>query len=283
MELLCEKEGVYVQSILDKLQSVSWASELLRRINERGGITNNNKSLLFEARFAYELFKRDMTVQYEYPAGIGDSTVEFRISNSREWLIELVSVCESDGMKLATETQGPFTTMFLSSSNLQTDKLDSECAIEQQKQTEEHEMIIAQYKIGEKVLSRGKPTKFPIPNNAIHAILVDMRGYIGLGGDGIDYRQIAYGPDGVPRKYKELIHYWENKPIRGLFEKLSMHPSRAASLLQSRIHLLGFISEKEYRENEIIEKAYWLPNPFLVSSELEEEIKNNSPLWESRA
>jgi hypothetical protein len=149
-----------------------------------------------------------------------------------------------------------------------------------QKQSEEAEMITVQHKIGEKVFADGQPTKFPCSTNTIHAILVDMRGYLGAGGDWIDYRQIAYGPDGVPSDRKELIHCWEGKPIRGLFENLERHPAKAAALLQNRIHLLGFIAEKEYRENEIADKVYWLPNPHLVSTAIDVEIKQTNPLSE---
>jgi hypothetical protein len=269
---LSEKEGKYTARVLKELQAVGWASALLRRIDERGGIITSNQPLLFEARFAYELFRRGRQVQYEYPAGVGASTIEFRIANSKEWLIELVSVRESEGMRLATKTSGNFFSIVLSSLNLK------KTAREEQKQSEEAEMITAQHKIGEKVLVRGQPTKFPCPGGAIHAILVDMRGYIGKGGDRIDYRQIAYGPDGVPPDRKELIHYWEDKPIRGLFETLDKHPAKAAALLQERVHLLGFIAEKEYRENEIADNAYWLPNAGLVRPALEEEIKRSFPL-----
>ena len=274
---LSEKEGKYAAHVVNELRTVCWASALLRRIDERGGITASNQPLLFEARFAYELFRRGRHVEYEYPAGVGASTIEFRISNSKEWLIELVSVSESDGMRLATHTFGNRFSTFLSSVNLK------KTARAEQKQSEEAEMITAQHKIGEKVLTRGQPTKFPCPAGAVHAILVDMRGYIGQGGDSIDYRQIAYGPDGVPSDRRELIHHWEDKPIRGLFETLNKHPAKAAALLQERVHLLGFVAEKEYRENEIADKAYWLPNPRLVPPPLEEEIKRDFPLFEKCA
>lgn len=272
---LSEKEGIYTARVLKELQTVGWASLLLRRIDEQGGIIAVNQSLLFEARFAYELFRRGKQVQYEYAAGVGASTVEFRTSNSKDWLIELVSVRESDGVRLATNTSDRSFSMRLSSINLKKTTRD------EQKQSEEAEMITAQHKIGEKVLARGQPTKFPRPSGAIHAILVDMRGYIAKGGDKIDYRQIAYGPDGVPSDRRELIHYWENKPIRGLFEKIDEHPAKAAALLQERIHLLGFIVETEFREMEIADKAYWLPNPHLVLPALEDEIKQTFPLSES--
>ena len=98
---LSEKEGEYTTRILRELQAAAWAARLLKRIDETGGVKTSNKPLLFEARFAYELFRRNLQVGYEYPAGIGASTIEFRVSNSKEWLIELVSVRESEGLRMA--------------------------------------------------------------------------------------------------------------------------------------------------------------------------------------
>lgn len=283
IDWLCEREGVYVTHVLDKLRQVPWASELLKRIDEGGGVVARNKPLLFEARLAYELSKTKLEIQYEFPAGVGDSTIEFKISDTREWLIELVSVCESDGIKQATKTSGNTFSTLLTSDNLIKRNSENSVPIERQKQSVEAEMITAQHKIVEKVFSRGNPTKFPIPSNAIHGILIDMRGYLGHGGDRVDYRQIAYGPNGVPDDIKEQILYWEGEPIRGLFEKIDSHSAKAATLLQERVHLLGHIAESEYREYEIIEKAYWLMNPFLVSSELEDKLKRTFPLWKSHA
>ncbi|HRL77558.1 MAG TPA: hypothetical protein PLC86_17835 [Candidatus Accumulibacter phosphatis] len=250
---------------------VDWASPLLQRISERGGVTSDNMPLLFEARFAYELFRRGLRVQYEYPAGVEDSTIEFRIEDSREWLVELVSIRKSEGVRKATKKDGDSFHMVLSSLNLKKGTRD------ETKQSEEAEMITAQHKIGEKVLAGIRPTKFPCPRSSMHAILVGMRGYIGAGGDWIDYRQIAYGPDGVPANRQALIHYWEERPIRGLFEKIKNHPARAAGLLQERIHLLGFVAEKDCAENENANRAYWLPNPHLVTAVMQVEIQKTFP------
>lgn len=273
---LSSKEVEYTTRILKELQAVGWASPLLSKIEKDGGITVANQPLLFEARFAYELFRRDKLVQYEYSAGVDDSKIDFRITNSKEWLIELVSVRESEGMQSATEKSRNFFRTILLSNNLK------KTARLEQKQSEESEMMIVQGKIGEKVLDRkrGRPTKFPVPNIAKHAILVDMRGYIGQGADYIDYLQIAYGPDGMPPGSEGLIHYnLEDQPIRGLFEKLNKHPIEAAILLQKRVHLLGFILEKKYRKNEIAE-ACLLTNRLLVPPALENEIKQAFPLSE---
>lgn len=216
------------------------------------------------------MHRRLANAVYEFAAGVGTTTVDFRVSNAKEWLIELVSVQESSGIKLATRKIGNFWKLLLNSTHSQSDNRN------EQKQSEEAEMITAQQRIGEKIYENGAPVKFPPPAGAIHMILVDMRGY--LAGDSMDYRQIAYGPDGIPSNRKELIRYWNDAPTRGLFEKLADHPLRAAAYLQERIHMLGFIAEHEYRENEITEKTYWLRNPHLVTNGLYEEIQQTFPL-----
>ena len=66
------------------------------------------------------------------------------------------------------------------------------------------------------------------------------------------------------------IHYWDEQPIRGLFERIPDHPLRAAGLMQERIHFLGFIAEHEYQDAEIRRRAYFRPNPHLLPSEEEQ-------------
>jgi hypothetical protein len=40
--------------------------------------------------------------------------------------------------------------------------------------------------------------------------------------------------------------------------------------MQERIHFLGFIAEREYREAEIGNRAYYRPNPHLFPNEHEQ-------------
>jgi hypothetical protein len=139
----------------------------------------------------------------------------------------------------------------------------------------EGEMITAEQKIGEKVFANGKPTKFPPLDDSLRMILTDMRGYLDEGGDVLDYRQMAYGAAGIPPEYSWAIHYWESEPgrpepIKGLYE--IGNPLRAACYVQDRIHFLGFVREREFYDNEMSEKGYYLANWHLFSTE--EDARN---------
>jgi hypothetical protein len=119
-----------------------------------------------------------------------------------------------------------------------------------------------QQKIGEKVVRRdGSPIKFPEPGSAMHAILVDARGFLGVGsGDAYDYDHTTQGATGLPNF---AVRYWDNQPIRGLFEKDNR--LRAAELIQSRIHFIVFARERDYRDGELRQVTYACPNPRLFT------------------
>jgi hypothetical protein len=248
---LSVEEAEYTQRAIDALQRVAWARSLLHRVETEGGLTSANMPLLFEVRFAYELHLAGVTADYEHATGIGDSTVDFRIQGKREWLVELVSLRETEALKKGTRQSGQFFESILITGGVG-------------KQSEEDEMMTAQGKIGEKVFQNGKPSKFPLQSAAMHLILVDMRGYLGDGGDSIDYQQMANGASAVSPDNAFAIHRWNGRPILGLFEQAKKHPLRAAPTMQERVHFLGFISEAEYREREIRDQAYYRPNPRLL-------------------
>jgi hypothetical protein len=218
---------------------------------------------MFEVRFAYELHLAGFAPEYEYSAGVGSSTVEFRVPGSPEWLIELVSIRASQTAKRAVRQSGVIYSQTLTSTACD------------RKQSEEAEMITAEQKIGEKVFTGGSPTKFPSPElRSRHLILVDMRGYLDEGGDVFDYRQMAYGAGGVPQEYAWMIHYWDvgsgrHEPIKGLFEV--SNPLASSSLVRERIHYLGFVRERCYSKHEIRDHAYYLANPHLFHSTEEVE------------
>lgn len=132
-------------------------------------------------------------------------------------------------------------------------------------ETEEAEMIRAIMKIGEKVYSNGKPAKFPVPKQFIHLVLVDVRGFMGSGGDNVDYIQIANGSAEVPRGCEWSVHYWDGKPIRGLFESSDEHPLVGAACARERLHFVGFVNEKEYAPGVIKRIAYYRANPHLLA------------------
>lgn len=268
-DTLTTTEAEYTRQVLEELSRVAWAGSLLAKIEAAGGLTAAAMPLLFEVRVAYELYRTGCHVQYEYPSGVGDSTVDFRVVGSREWLIELVSIRESNAVKRATVEVAENEWQ----RELATDAAD-------RAQSEEGELITAEQKIVEKVYSAGTPTKFPLPSNAYHVILTDMRGYLGAGGDRGDYRHIAYGAAGV-RHDPMLIHWWtgtdgKRRPIKGLFE--ASNPLKGAAYVRERIHVLGFIKEKDYHLGEIRQQTYYVPNNHLFNNEEIAEARSTYPL-----
>jgi hypothetical protein len=164
-----------------------------------------------------------------------------------EWLIETVSAQESNAVKAATTEHGPLSQVTLASSHS-----DS-------KSSEEGELLLLEQKIGEKVWHSGAPTKFPIPQGALHLILVDTRGFnLGVG-DKYDYDHATQGVGVLPDEV--YFRYWKGEPIKGLFER--NNPVRAARAVQERIHFIGFVRESKYCDGEINKKAYLCPNPHL--------------------
>jgi hypothetical protein len=260
---LMGREAQRTQLAMQSLASVHWAEPLLNRLDRAGGLKSENMPLMFEVRYADALHRAGISAEYEFRAGVADSTVEFQLETSPPWLIELVSVRTSDAARRAIRQTGMIYEQLISPTP---DDLG---------RSEEGEMITAEQKIGEKVFAGDKPTKFPPLDGSLRLILTDIRGYLDHGGDIWDYRQMAYGFRGIPPDRSWMIHYWQSQqgrlePIRGLFE--SENPLRAASYVQERIHFLGFICEEYFNDDEISERGYYLANWHLFSTE--EEAKN---------
>jgi len=247
---------------ISALSKVEWAKPVLARLERAGGIRPENMPLMFEVRFADELNQAGVVAQYEYAAGVGNSTVEFRLDTEPVWLIELVSVRTSDAARRATRQIGP----------LYYEQLLHPTP-EDPGRGEEGEMITAEQKIGAKVFSRGKPTKFPpLDGSSIHLILTDMRGYLDEGGDAADYNEIAYGWRALARSQhgEMMVHHWKNsegefEPIKGLFER--GNPLAAAKTVRERIHFLGFVREEQFYDREIQQTSLLLANGELFATQ----------------
>jgi hypothetical protein len=281
---LTSQEKEYTEFVLGELQSVPWARPLVNEINSRGGIAPENRPMLFEARIAYELYCAGVHPHYEYKTGVGGSSIDFRIEGTYEWLIEVVSIHESKGVKEAVHEWGNgFSSFYLSSSNFQSE--------DKKRQSEESEFLIAQSKIGEKVYRNEQVTKFPFPkSNSLHIILVDMRGFLGGGQNAIesreDYYELTYGGRALSSKGRSihgiLDQDGEKKPLIGLFEENVSHPLKAAPFLQERIHLIGFVTEDNFCQGEIRshKAVLYLPNPKLLTDEKAIEVFQKYPLTE---
>ena len=245
------KEVQRTERAIAELSTSAWARPLLARLQAAGGIKSENMPLMFEIRFAQELVRVGVTAEYEFHAGVGDSTVDFRLNTTPTRLIELVSVRTSDAAKRATRRVGMIYEQILRPTH------------EDPGRGEEGEMITAEQKIGEKVFAADQPTKFPALDGSLRLILTDIRGYLDQGGNIVDYREMVYGASGVPREPASAVHYWESKPrylapIRGLFEQ--DNPLQAAHYIQERIHFIGFVREHDFSGGEIKEVGYYLAN-----------------------
>jgi hypothetical protein len=241
-----------------ELSGVKWAQPLLLRLESNGGLRSENMPLMFEVRYAYELHRAGVTAEYEFAAGVGESTIEFRLQTTPTWLIELVSVRTSDAAKRAIRQVG---------------MVYEQCLIatpDDPGRGEAGEIITAEYKIGEKVFANKRPTKFPALDGSFRLIVTDIRGYLDQGGDCLDYREMAYGSSGIPRHSPWAPHHLEIQPgppapIRGLFE--AGNPLQAARYVQERIHFLGFVRERDFVDGEIPRIARHMPNWYLFATQ----------------
>src|SRR5438876_9617268 len=105
-DTLTPNEAEFTQRAMDALANVVWAKPLLRRVAAAGGLVASAMPLLFEVRFAYELHRAGTAPEYEYTAGVEQSTVEFRIPAALEWFVELVSIRVSEPAKSAIRRTG---------------------------------------------------------------------------------------------------------------------------------------------------------------------------------
>ena len=258
-----------MEAVLADLRSVPEASPLINSINKRGSIQLETQPLLLEARVAHELHHQGIQFDYEYKTGVGGSSVDFRIRGAPEFLIEVVSLRTSKGVKEASYDQGDWFGFSMSSENLYDEKLA--------RRSEEFEIIVAQGKLGEKV------RKFPEPKSGrFHIIVADVRGLmapapagaIGIGDlkgdlDLITYgREIFYSSDGHPEALPRYIPQADgtNRRIQGIFEDGADRP-RSAPILRKRIHAIHFVCEESFEPGEIITCASRvIPNIHLTKS-----------------
>lgn len=257
-----------------QLGAAPWAAPLLdgtkpildrlrAGVNDRDAYRANplrpsEMSFLFEIRFARSLAMAGLTAEYEHGAGVGKSSVDFRVNLDPPWLVELVSLHESDGFKAAAWCSGVWQGFALHTGS------------DDPRQSEEGETLKAQERIGAKVFDRKQGRiKFPEPVGAINMVMVDARGFLGDGGgDRDDWHQIAYGPHGLEH---HLVKHWTNPttgvraPIKGLFEPGC--PLQAAPTAQARLHIIGFVCERSFAPAEIKEKSFYCCNPALFENE----------------
>jgi hypothetical protein len=108
----------------------------------------------------------------------------------------------------------------------------------------------------------GKPHKFPKPEKALHAILVDMRTFKN-GGDVHDRVHIGLGGEYVKEPYRV---YWrqgkERKLISGFFGPTT--ELKGAVEARERVHFIGFVREQSFQPGELGALIQFVANPHLL-------------------
>lgn len=265
-EFFSEDELKFSSAAAENLEAVSWARPLLDHLRKRrshptqvrdnGLLGREYLADLFELRFAGALVRNAATAAYECSAGVGNSTIDFRVDGSPPWLIELVSLRVTEAVDNATikYSPNPGETFYFHHQDSSGDDKKNSLA---------YEMITAEGKIAEKVFRQDAPTKFPEPTEAIHAILIDMKGFDGgTGGDWYDWLQIAVGAQSVGDMDVFRVHTPNGEPVRGVFEEQC--PLKGAGTLRERIHFLGFVLEKDFVPGEIEKEIHLINNPHLL-------------------
>jgi hypothetical protein len=316
---LSEAEVSATQRALDVLRDVSWAAPLLRRIAETGGLSAANMPSLFEVRIALALHDCLVTPEYEYAAGVGNTTVDFKFGS---WLVELYSFDESDALKAATWHRGHLAGRLLTTyqpigpMQLEEDRqrrhgelalLDAssepdglkhairrevmaEAKGERQqqedlaKQSTEAEIVKAIERVVGKATHDKQPAKFPISDGSrLSMLIVDARALGVAGPDQHDCRLIAYGADAVPDFVERQFVAGDGRayPIRGAFDP--RNPMEAAQTFRERVHFLGIVAEETYDRDELQYSIRFYPNKNLFSSDEEAySTLSTFPLFQPR-
>lgn len=242
---------VQTQPIIDKL-IVGQEDKTAYRANP---VSEGERGFLFELRFAAMLASIGMPAEYEHKTGVGDSSVDFKLALDLPWLIELVSLRESQAVRKASWENNNFFGVLLYTH------------AEDPKQSQEGEILKAQQRIGAKVLDDHEiPIKFPQPTDAVHILIVDARGYALGKGDDWDWSHMTLGATHVP---SHAVRFWtdpktgKRAPITGLFEPCC--PSKSSAVIRERIHMIGFICEEDFTEGEIEQKMVYTYNAPLIN------------------
>ena len=255
-DTLTEAEWSLSKSAIDNLSKLKKAQGLIKKYQDK---LLQLKQIMFEIRFAAAINKTGCTVQNEYKAGIGNTDVDFKVTDlkKQEWLIELTSPSTSIAVKENTE--------ILESGIQQYSSITS--PTDQTNSPEVRDIIKAQSVILSKVANdKGKPIKFPLitDSEAYHIIVISINSFNSGVSDKYDYINIVYGSTRL-RDIEDGVHVrcWYdqqkkcNEMIKGVFDP--DHSNLKAKILQKRVHAIVFIKENFEEESTNI-NLYVNPN-----------------------
>ncbi len=250
---LSDNEAHFSAAILDELADQPWARQLVANIKDNGGITRANKGRLFELRFAYSLHQKGTVPRYEIP-GEGNSTLDFGFTSMDQvWAVELMRLEETSAVQSATQVWVDEDGVTQGSLHLSTNADDP-------RQSTEGETIKAVERICQKCERDGRPHKFPVPDGAYHALLVDFRTFLD-GGDSADCIHVGLGGDYVKNETCRLR--WKGELISGVFNlRTNVHGAEQA---RQRVHFIGFVNERDYGSGAFARATQFIANPQLLA------------------
>ncbi len=206
-----------------------------------------------------------ITPQYEIE-GEGGSTLDFGFAAcGRNFRVELMRLEETEAAREATHTATDATGVEWSSRILSSRNDDP-------RQTEAGETLKAVQRICQKCEHKGKPYKFPVPDGAIHVLVVDTRTLFQVCDDH-DYVHIALGGEFVTEPMAR--RYWDGKLISGAFSRRTA--VRGGAQMRERVHFLGFVNEEHYVPAEIPRVSHFIANPNLFANE--DEARKAFAAW----
>lgn len=265
-DTLGAREGEFALAIIERLRDVAWAASLLRRIQESGGVRQENKALLFELRFAYALHEAGVQADYEIQ-GEGNSTIDFGFAlHGQPWAVELMRLDETAAARSATRTHVDDDGIEWSSRNLSSNA-------EQRTESEEGETLKAIERICQKCERGGRPHKFLMPAGQFNIALVGMHTFL-QGGDEYDRIHIALGGEYLQNEFHR--RYWNGQLISGVFSEGTT--LRGANHARERLHFIGFVDEQEYAPGDFAANIFYVANPHLLTREQARQAIAHWPL-----
>ena len=273
---LSQDEVDFSKNAAEQLREAPWTKKMLKESKIKGALSvqpsvqrtynelNEIKSALFEVRFAFAIHLEHLTAEYEYPTGVDNSSIDFKVRDeNNSWLIELTSLRESDAVKTATTLNNNSSIIYESITG------------KDENSPEILDILKLQNAIYNKVTKKNsklKPIKFPkITNKNYHVIVIDARS---INVSAVDYFDFALAINGslslsainqgfycrffFNKNTKELSH------IRGVFEE--NNEDGRSVIVRERIHFIGFTVEKSYSPGELMQEMIVFPNPRYFSN-----------------
>lgn len=240
------------------LRQRPWARKLVKEVEDRGGISNStNEGDLFTLRFGWELAlaSPDGTITYEFLAGVGRTSVDFRLqAGRRTWLLECVAINPSAAvrrMEAATEEFCP---------GIHVSALSFRGDAEERGERPEAELHRVYQAIWQHVWDEDtrRHVKFPERSeDSANVLVVSMAGFMGWGlVTPADCIEVVHGSQGLP---------WAESDLPGLFRGANTDPGAVA--VRDRVDLVVFVDDVHgiYDDWEIRRSSYLLCNPSSAS------------------